>query len=137
MFVSIYTIFSKLQASEEMFVQQVTKDSKDKEKDAVKGDDSKGKQEEKEADNRHPTPEIQTLLEFVAWLVWQKSLEIPEAAEILMSKASANWMKGRGGFLAEELMTVRDASIRLQVPTFWSLHPVQCIDLSIWWGFYL
>lgn len=55
---------------------------------------------------RQPTiPEVATLLEFVAWVVF---CEVPASAR------SANWFKGRGGFLADQLDAVREASIRVQ-----------------------
>ena len=50
-------------------------------------------------------PEVATLLEFVAWVVF---CEVPPSAR------SANWFKGRGGFLADQLEAVREASIRIQ-----------------------
>ncbi len=52
-------------------------------------------------------PEVATLLEFVAWVVL---CDVPATAR------SANWFKGRGGFLADQLDAVREASIRIQVP---------------------
>ena len=89
--------------------------TKEQGKDNAKGDDSKtAKQdanESSESDHK-AVPDINTLLEFVAWLIWQKQVQAREGT--LESRASA-WMKGRGGFLSEELSTVRDASIRLQV----------------------
>ena len=53
-------------------------------------------------------PEVATLLEFVAWVVF---CEVPPSAR------SANWFKGRGGFLADQLEAVREASIRIQAST--------------------
>ena len=52
------------------------------------------------------TPAVTTLLEFVAWLVFT---EVPASAR------SANWFKGRGGYLADQLIAVREASVRVQV----------------------
>ena len=83
-------------------------------KDSAKGDDSnptKHDDDESESE-KNAIPDIHTLLEFVAWLIWQKQVE--GRGNMLESKSSA-WMKGRVGFLSEELSTVRDASIRLQV----------------------
>jgi hypothetical protein len=48
---------------------------------------------------------VATLLEFVAWVVF---CEVPASAR------SANWFKGRGGYLADQLDAVREASIRVQ-----------------------
>ena len=49
---------------------------------------------------------VATLLEFVAWVVFT---ELPATAR------SASWFKGRGGYLADELHAVREASVRVQV----------------------
>ena len=55
---------------------------------------------------QQPTiPEVATLLDFVAWVVF---CEVPASAR------SANWFKGRGGFLADQLDAVREAAIRVQ-----------------------
>ena len=54
---------------------------------------------------RQPTIPVATLLEFVAWVVF---CEVPASAR------SANWFKGRGGFLADQLDAVREASMRVQ-----------------------
>jgi hypothetical protein len=51
-------------------------------------------------------PEVVTLLEFVAWVV---------LGGVPASVRSANWFKGRGGFLADQLDAVREASVRIQV----------------------
>ena len=51
-------------------------------------------------------PEVATLLDFVAWVV---------LAEVPATARSANWFKGRGGYLADQLDAVREASIRVQV----------------------
>ena len=63
-------------------------------------------------------PEVATLLEFVAWVVF---CEVPPSAR------SANWFKGRGGFLADQLEAVREASIRIQASAsqrdIHELHP--------------
>lgn len=96
---------------------QVTKDSK---KDASDEKDKEAKPHHpedtaKDGANEKLVPEIQTLLEFVAWLVWQKQIDTPRVQNGLMTKASTNWIKGRGGFLADELSNVQDASVRLQV----------------------
>lgn len=63
-------------------------------------------------------PEVATLLEFVAWVVF---CEVPASAR------SANWFKGRGGYLADQLDAVRDASIRVQARL---LHPDDTLHLS-------
>eukprot|EP00884_Botryococcus_braunii_P013189 jgi/Botrbrau1/21871/Bobra.0249s0002.1 len=50
-------------------------------------------------------PEVTNVLEFVAWLVGSgRSSTVPQSA----------WLNGRGGFLADELPAVREASIRIQ-----------------------
>ncbi len=59
------------------------------------------------------TTEVATLLEFVAWVVL---CDVPATAR------SANWFKGRGGFLADQLDAVREASIRIQVPVLSCNH---------------
>lgn len=51
-------------------------------------------------------PQVVSLLEFVAWVV---------LGGVPASVRSANWFKGRGGFLADQLDAVREASIRIQV----------------------
>jgi hypothetical protein len=51
-------------------------------------------------------PAVTTLLDFVAWLVFTG---VPASAR------SANWFKGRGGYLADQLLAVREASVRVQV----------------------
>ena len=71
---------------------------------------------------RQPTiPEVATLLEFVAWVVF---CEVPASAR------SANWFKGRGGFLADQLDAVREASMRVQagLSNFTAYHLVCCVS---------
>lgn len=62
-------------------------------------------------------PEVATLLEFVAWVVF---CEVPASAR------SANWFKDRGGFLADQLDTVREASIRVQASLLCFNSMVSC-----------
>jgi hypothetical protein len=65
-------------------------------------------------DFRQPTiPDVATLLEFVAWVVF---CEVPASAR------SANWFKGRGGYLADQLDAVREASIRVQASSTGANH---------------
>lgn len=69
-------------------------------------------------------PEVATLLDFVAWVV---------LAEVPASARSANWFKGRGGYLADQLDAVCEASIRAQVTGHW-LHrhtPAASIPVQI------
>ena len=61
-------------------------------------------------------PEVFTLLEFIAWVVLESLDSGGKQASGLKSHSSASWMKGRGGYLADQLDTVQEASIRLQVP---------------------
>ncbi len=65
-------------------------------------------------------PEVATLLEFVAWVVL---CDVPATAR------SANWFKGRGGFLADQLDAVREASVRIQVHhlSLLIMHHPKCI----------
>ncbi|KAK9846020.1 hypothetical protein WJX81_008599 [Elliptochloris bilobata] len=53
-----------------------------------------------------PLPAVATLLDFVAWVVLNG---LPPHASRL-----AGWVKGRGGFLADELSHVHKASLRMQ-----------------------
>lgn len=56
---------------------------------------------------QHPAATaVTTLLEFVAWVVFT---ELPASARC------AGWFKGRGGYLADQLDAVREASVRVQV----------------------
>lgn len=65
--------------------------------DAANGEDSSAKSS---------VPEVANVLEFVAWLVGSgRAATAPQTA----------WLNGRGGFLADELPAVREASIRIQV----------------------
>ena len=41
-----------------------------------------------------------------------------DVGNAVLQHALAGWLKGRGGFLSDELGCVREASSRLQVPTF-------------------
>jgi len=52
-------------------------------------------------------PPVNTLLEFVAWVVL--------TGHPLGTKAVGDWSKGRGGYLIDELDQVKEASIRVQV----------------------
>ena len=99
-----------------LVVNQITKDSKPSlpSKGADEGKASQGVADlNGNVSPRSPSPrpaatvpEVATLLEFVAWVVL---CDVPATAR------SANWFKGRGGFLADQLDAVREASIRIQV----------------------
>lgn len=61
-------------------------------------------------------PQLATLLEFVAWLALQWREETKAEAESLTRRTSGmGWVTGRGGFLADDLDALQEASIRLQV----------------------
>ena len=66
-------------------------------------------------------PEVATLLEFVAWVVF---CEVPASAR------SANWFKGRGGFLADQLDAVREASMRVQAGLSYCTAGSLCVATS-------
>ena len=52
-------------------------------------------------------PPVSTLLEFIAWVVLTQ--------QPVGSKAVGDWIKGRGGYLIDELDQVKEAYIRVQV----------------------
>ena len=91
--------------------------------DSTSGADSGGGPQSPHSPNsphfRQPTiPEVATLLEFVAWVVF---CEVPASAR------SANWFKGRGGFLADQLDAVREASMRVQAGLSESSGMLSCV----------
>ncbi len=59
------------------------------------------------APDAYPLPAVATLLDFVAWVVLSG---LPAHSARL-----GCWVKGRGGYLADELGQVHKASIRVQV----------------------
>ena len=106
---------------------QVSKDARGEEKDSSPGKDtstakrSPRQQTKSEGEGsempKPDAPQITTLLEFIAWLAlqWSEATRSSEP-EGLKSKVSGfGWASGRGGFLADQLEAVQDASIRLQV----------------------
>jgi hypothetical protein len=74
------------------------------------GDGAHKNGEIENGDAKSSIPEVANVLEFVAWLVGTgRAASAPQSA----------WLNGRGGFLADELPAVREASIRIQVRTKW------------------
>lgn len=65
-------------------------------------------------------PPIMTLLEFIAWLALQWLVD--SSGGPLSKGSGIGWANGRGGFLADQLEDVQDASIRLQVTSL-TPHP--------------
>ena len=104
------------------FFKQVTKEpSKDSNqrpgKDAKDGEGKRSDELQLKLSATAGVPEVFTLLEFIAWVVLESLDNGGKRASGLKSHSSASWMKGRGGYLADQLDTVQEASIRLQVPS--------------------
>lgn len=100
----------------------MSKDARADEKDAAspakKSPQQQGKTQKEASPPKGPKPDappITTLLEFIAWLALQWTGE-DSSEGVLKSRGSGfGWVNGRGGFLADEMESVQDASIRLQV----------------------
>lgn len=85
---------------------------------------SKSEVEASPEGDKDDVPPLGTLLEFIAWLALQW---LESQTEGLRSKSSGLWASGRGGFLADEINAVQDASIRLQV----TLHRGYVVNLHV------